>query len=183
MKFLVAYASTEGQTRKIARFVTDRLVSQGHTIELVTLKDAHDVELSRFDGAILAASVHASAYQRALTKFTSTHAARLEGMPTLFLSVSLAAAGHNADDWKGLDRIGEEMSKATGWTPGRTVQVAGAYKPSEYDLFRKFIMRRIMAAKAPEADPEADHEYTDWAALKEVLQSWTASVHSESAVA
>jgi menaquinone-dependent protoporphyrinogen oxidase len=43
-------------------------------------------------------------------------------------------------------------------------QVAGAYLPSKYDFFRRFIMRRIIAAKDPQADLDADKEYTDWTA-------------------
>ena len=35
MKILVVYATTEGQTRKVARHVFDRLAGAGHSVELL----------------------------------------------------------------------------------------------------------------------------------------------------
>ncbi|WP_397541464.1 flavodoxin domain-containing protein [Roseovarius salis] len=172
MKLLVGYATSEGQTRRIARHVADRLAGGGNVVELLNLSEAEDIELDRFDRVIIAASLHVGHYQRCVSEFAAARAETLNRMPTLFLSVSLAAAGHEADDWKALDRILAEFTEATGWTPGRVAQVAGAYAPSRYDVFRRFIMRRIIAAKDPGADPDADHEYTDWAALDAALDDW-----------
>jgi len=169
---MVAYATSEGQTRKIARRVADRIADNGQTVEMLGLSDADDIDLQRFDRVILAASVHGGQYQRALTDFASKNAALLRGKPTLFLSVSLSASGHDADDWLGLDRISQDFEQATGWKPGRIEQIAGAYRPSEYDIFRRFIMRRIIATKDPEADLAADKEYTDWQALDQVVSDW-----------
>lgn len=174
MKILIAYATGEGQTRRIARHVADRIFDAGHSVELVEAADAAETDLRRFDRAILAASVHVGHYQRSLTDFAAAKTGELRNLPTLFLSVSLAAAGHDAEDWKGLDRILQDFEDATGWTPGRTEQVAGAYRPSEYDIFRRFVMRRIIAAKDPAADLDADKEYTDWAALDQIIDDWLA---------
>lgn len=175
MKLLVAYASTDGQTRKICRVAADWLVDAGHMAELLPLADADDIDLTRFDAVLLAASVHGGRYQKALTEFCANRAAALSALPSLFLSVSLAAAGHEAEDWQGLEKILADFTSATGWSPDRVEQLAGAYKPSEYDVFRRFVMRRILVIKDPSADLSADIEYTDWAALKAVLADWPAS--------
>ena len=172
MAVLVSYATSEGQTRKIARRVADRLADSGQAVELLPLADADDIDLERFDRVILAASIHMGHYQRALTDFAAKHAEGLHARPTLFLSVSLAAAGHDADDWKGAERILEDLKAATGWTPGRVEQIAGAYRPSKYDMFRRFVMRRILAAKDPGADLDNDKEYTDWRALDTLTDSF-----------
>ncbi|MDR9482714.1 MAG: flavodoxin domain-containing protein, partial [Salibaculum sp.] len=92
-----------------------------------------------------------------------------------FLSVSLAAAGHEAEDWRVLDRIIDDFAEVTGWAPERVEQIAGAYRPSEYDLFKRFIMRRIIATKDPEADLDTDRDYTDWPALDALVDDWVAS--------
>ncbi len=172
MTVLIAYATTEGQTRKIARHVANRIADGGRAVELLGLADADDIDLARFDRVILAASVHAGNYQQNLSDFAAKHAGQLHKKPTLFLSVSLAAAGHDAEDWRGLDRILKDFEEATGWIPGRIEQVAGAYRPSQYDIFRRFIMRRIVAARDPDADLDADMEYTDWQALDTVTDDW-----------
>ncbi len=172
MKVLIAYASTEGQTRKIAQKLADHIVDGGRTVELLELANATRIDLQRFDCVILAASVHVGHYQRSLTNFAAERSKDLHAKPTLFLSVSLAAAGHEAEDWKTLDKIKEEFIEATGWTPSRVEQVAGAYLPSEYDIFRRFVMRRILALKNPEADLDADMEYTDWSSLFRMADDW-----------
>lgn len=174
MKLFLGYASTEGQTRKIMRHVADLLVDQGHSVELLPLADADGLNLDRFDRAILAASVHANHYQRALSDFAAAHDSWLSAHTTLFLSVSLAAAGHDAEDWLGLDRIVDDVTEATGWTPGQVAHIGGAYQPSKYDVVRQFVMRRIIAKKDPEVNPTADKEFTDWASLDATLNDWLA---------
>lgn len=172
MKLLIAYASTEGQTRKIARHVADRLADAGHGVELLALSDADDIDLHRFDRVILAASVHAGDYQPEIGNFVSERSAILNGRPSLFLSVSLSASGHEAEDWRGLEHILEDFLDTTGWEPGHVEHVAGAYRPGEYDIFRRFVMKRILATRDPEADPDIDHEYTDWPALDAAVDAW-----------
>ena len=165
MMILVGYATREGQSRKIARWVADRISARGESVELLSLADTEGLELERFQGAVLVASVHAGAYPAALGAFLDGHADALRACPALFLSVSLAAAGHDADDWKGLAEIVTDLRDATGWTPQRVEHIAGAYKPSHSDLVTRFIMRRIIAEKDPKADLATDHDYTDWGAL------------------
>ena len=172
MKVLIAYATSEGQTRKIARHAAHHLANSGHAVELLALSDATPDDLVHYDRIILAASVHVGHYQRVLTDFVHDARDILRDKRTLFLSVSLAAAGHDADDWQGLERILSDFSAATGWTSERTEQIAGAYLPSKYDMFRRFVMRRIIAQKDPEADLDKDIEYTDWDALVAVLDAW-----------
>lgn len=174
MKICITYASSEGQTRKIARHVADRLADTGHAVELLPMADAGDLDLARFDRLIAAASLHAGHYQKALAGFVTAQGAGLKGLPTLFLSVSLAAAGHDAEDWKALDNILAEMKEATDWSPSEVEQVAGAYKPSQYNIIERLVMRRIVAKKDPDADLDADREYTDWPALDAVVDGWLA---------
>lgn len=172
MKLFIGYATSEGQTRKIARHFADRAMEAGHSVELLALSDAESMDLSRFDGVVLAASIHAGHYQRSMTDFAEDHLGQLRNKPTLLLSVSLAAAGHDSEEWKGLSRILEDFAGALEWMPDRIEQVAGAYRPSQYDIFRRFIMRRIIALKTPDANLDEDVEYTDWAALDALCDDW-----------
>ncbi|MBU2992415.1 flavodoxin domain-containing protein [Octadecabacter sp. 1_MG-2023] len=172
MKVFIGYATTQGHSRKVAQWAADRFVDTGNTVELMSLVDADGLDLGRFDRAVFVASVHAGHYQASLTDFVSDSAKALKTVPSLFLSVSLAAGGHDSDDWRGLSRIVSDFEQATGWAPNEVAHIAGAYLPSEYDLFTKFIMRRIIAEKDPDAELGVDHEYTDWRGLSEVLDRW-----------
>ena len=172
MKLLIGYASKEGQTRKIARHIADLAFDTGHSIEIVALVDASDIEFGRFDAVLLAAPIHAGHYPKALSQFVSFYQDELQNIQSRFVSVSLAAAGHDAEEWRSLEHIADDFSQATGWTPSSTKHVAGAYMPSKYDILTKFIMRRIVSAKDPDASPGEDKEYTDWTDLNASINSW-----------
>lgn len=176
MYLIIAYATTDGQTRKIARFAADRLAASGHSVELLNVEDTEGVDLGRFDGAILAGSLHLGSYQKALGRFATAARAELALMPTLFLAVSLAAAGKDAEDWAGLRKCVANFETETGWTPGRLEHVAGAFRFSEYDFFRSWAMRRIADQKGETVEPGKDKEYTDWSALADVLDAWVAGL-------
>ncbi|MCR8725224.1 flavodoxin domain-containing protein [Frigidibacter sp. ROC022] len=179
MKLLIAYATTDGQTRKVARRAMDRLYEAGHSVELLNLADPAGVELGRFDAAILAGSMHIGGYQRELTDFVTDHSAELNRMPTLFLPVSLSAAGHNVSDWEGLgDRL-NQFIESTGWKPGRIEHVAGAFRFSAYDAFRGWAMRRIAAERDPTLKRGEDREYTDWPALEALVTDWAAGLKAK----
>lgn len=176
MYLLIAYATTDGQTRKIARYAADRLVRSGQSVELLDIKDADGLDLGRFDGAILAGSLHVGGYQKTLSEFACNRHADLANLPTLFLAVSLSAAGTDAEDWAGLRKCLAAFETDTGWTPGRVEHVAGAFKFSEYDVFRAWAMKRIADQKGQDIAPGADKEYTDWNALGRAVDAWTAGL-------
>jgi menaquinone-dependent protoporphyrinogen oxidase len=172
VKILIAYGTTEGHTRKIARFCADTLVGSGHSVELISTLDAVDLDLSRFDGAVLAGSIHVGHFQASLVEFATERHADLAALSTLFLSVSLSAAGNEAEDWAGLEKCIERFVGATGWTPDMVKHVAGAFRFAEYDFFRYWAMRWIAAQKGEVVDPKSDKEYTDWDNLKSAVLDW-----------
>lgn len=176
MKIAIIYATTEGQTRKIARFCADRLTDSGVSTELVTAEDTGDLDLRRLAGVILAGSVHIGRYQGALVGYARARADALEKVPSLFLSVSLAAAGDDPEDWQGLRDVVEKFTDDTGWHPARVEHVAGAFRFSDYDFFRSWAMRWIAAQKGEAVDPHKDKEYTDWSTLGAVLDDWLESL-------
>lgn len=174
MKIAIIYATTEGQTRKIARFCADHLADAGDSVELIQAADAGGIDLSRFDGAILAASIHIMRYQKELLDFAKARAEALAKLRTLFLSVSLTAASDAPEDRESLAECVAEFSARTGWTPGQVAHVAGAFKFTEYDFFRSWAMRWIAAQRGQKVRPDEDREYTDWDALRATLDAWRA---------
>jgi menaquinone-dependent protoporphyrinogen oxidase len=174
MKILICYATTEGQTRKIARFCSDLLFARGHNVEMLNVRDAESLDLAGFDAAIFAGSVHLGHLQRELVVFAETHAREMSGLPTKLLVVSLAAAGGEKSEIDDLDMMIKSFSHETGWKPDAVHHVAGAFRFTEYDFFRSWAMRWIAAQKGQKVDPHANREYTDWAALATILEGWPA---------
>jgi len=172
MKLMIGYTTKEGQTRKVARHIADLVADNGNAVELISLKDADDIDLNRFDAVFLAAPIHAGGYPKALGTYVADNVPLRSHKQTAFISVSLAAAGHDSNEWRSLDQMARDLASATGWTPTSIKHVAGAYKPSKYDILTGFIMRRIISAKDPEAKPGADKEYTDWVELDAWITGW-----------
>ncbi len=173
MNILICYASTEGQTRKIAKFCAACLQARAHTCTVMHADDETDLEIKYFDAAILAGSVHIGHLQEPLAKFARTHAGHLNSIPTLFLQVSLAAAGQEASDHAELAQISRQFCEDAGWVPGETHQIAGAFRFTEYDFFKSLAMRFIAASRGQKVDPHKDTEFTDWPALSEIVRTWS----------
>ena len=173
MRVLIVYASTEGQTQKICIFAFHRLTGRGHSVALVSADASQGIDPDGFDAAILAASIHAGRYQKPLIEFATRHAIALNEMKSLFLSVSLAAAGEDETEWADLERIASGFSTDTGWSPSRVEHVAGAFRFGEYDFFKAWAMRWIESQKDSDVRPGTDKEYTDWLALEAILDEWS----------
>jgi len=165
MKILCVYSTTEGQTAKIMEFVARRLRFAGDDVTLLEAASAGTLDVTGFDGAILAASVHVGMYQKPLLAFARAHADWLQRVPSAFLSVSLAAASSDSEELKSLETITEGFRAHTGWTNAEIHHVAGAFRFTGYDFFKSWLMRVVAWEKGVKATPGQDLELTDWPAL------------------
>src|SRR5690606_9112113 len=95
LRFLIAYASREGQTDKIAHHIAHRLENDGALIRLIDLK-ARETEAGAddYDAMIIAGSVHVGRFDPALSSFVMRHGEALRRCPSAFLPVRLSAASH-----------------------------------------------------------------------------------------
>lgn len=175
MKILIYYATTEGQTRKIAEFAAKQMSG-----DEVTIVDATNVpaalDLDRFDAAFLAASLHMHKYQSALVQFARDHHSKLNEIPSLFIAVSLAAAGDDPEDRKGLAACEEKFKAETEWTPKQVLDVAGAFRFTKYDFFKGWVMRRIAKEKKVKVNPHEDLELTDWDKLARDIKAFRTQI-------
>jgi menaquinone-dependent protoporphyrinogen oxidase len=167
MKLLIVYGTTEGQTRKIAEYLRTEAEKAGVQAALCDATCA-PIAPDGYDGVIIASSVHMHKYQTSVEHYIMANLGTLNDMPTAFCSVSLTAAGDDAESWKELEELTARFLIETGWKPTMIQQVAGALRFTQYDFFKKFIMRMI-AKKAGEKDPSGDKEYTDWSKLNSFL--------------
>lgn len=56
-KFLIVYATEEGQTKKISEFMKNEITSLGHVVELYNCRDIYDLIISDdYDGVIVGGS-------------------------------------------------------------------------------------------------------------------------------
>ncbi len=168
MKILIIYATTEGQTRKIARFMEDVLQESGHQ---VMIADATDEPPSPagYDMAIIGASIHMQRYQNAIKHYIAEHVELLNAMPSAFYSVCLAIVSDIEDNREEAEEIAEDFIEYLRWQPIAIEHIAGALQYSKYDYFKKLVMRMIAKKQNRDTDTSQDYEYTDWAAVRDFV--------------
>jgi menaquinone-dependent protoporphyrinogen oxidase len=174
MKILLVYASTEGQTQKVAGFVADRLSKMDHRAQVVNATDAAAATLDpkQFDAVIIAGSVHAGHYQASILHFVKRNLPAIDSRPNAFLSVSLAAASDDKDDIDGIRHCVDAFIEQTGWRPKRIHHVAGAFRYTSYDFLKRWAMKYIAHRKGAPTDTRRDYELTDWADLARFVDSF-----------
>lgn len=161
MKLLILYGTTEGQTRKIARFIEDEVEQMGWSATICNLTE-EVVYPKGFDAVVIASSIHMGKYQTAVADYAIRNAVELNKMPTAFISVSLTAAGDDEESWKELHEITDHFLRHCEWRPARTLQAAGALKYTQYDWLKKTLLRMIAKNAGGSTDTTQDHEYTNW---------------------
>lgn len=183
MNLLLLYATSQGQTGKIMQYLNQRLSCSGHETAMVEAGSNAVPDVADFDACIIAASVHAGQFQKALVKAVREQASALSTRSTLFLSVSLTAAGNDPAEHAELDRQVRAFVDETGLKNPTVAHVAGALRFSEYGFFEYWAMRWIARRKQKQTGEFAgidvtgkeDIEFTDWNKLNELVDNWLAS--------
>jgi len=183
----VFYATREGQTRRIAEYVATALRQRGLAVDVqdVGRGTPPDLDLARYCGAIVAASIHMGKHEREMVEFVKTYRNALERMPAVFLSVSLSQAaveGSGATSPRKsraaaeVEKTIERFLRTTRWRPSHAHPVAGALLYRQYGPGLRLLMRFISKVVGASTDTSRDHEYTDWNALSRFADEMAADV-------
>ncbi len=171
MRVFIAYATTEGQTGKIAKVIAEQVRGMGHEVKVFdTAGLLGEDRPEAFDKVIVAGSVHEKRHQESVEIFAIANRRKIADKPTMFISVSLAAAFENG--LKEAQSYVDSFLEETNWSPGQTLLVAGAVRHGEYGYYREQFMQHVVLEDSGLSDPDADHELTDWDALAKDIESF-----------
>jgi menaquinone-dependent protoporphyrinogen oxidase len=168
--FLVIYGTTDGQTAKIADALARDLRSLGATVDVVDAASSPPSPAG-YRATVVAASVHAGGYQSAVVRWLQRHRALLSDRPAAFVSVCLGVLQHDAAVDVELEAIMSRLFAKTAWTPRIRKIVAGALPYTRYNLFKRWMMRRIVRKAGGDTDTTRDYEYTDWSDLADFART------------
>lgn len=174
-RFLVLYATREGQTAKVAERIAGHLTAAGAEVSLVDAANtltADALELERFDRLVFGASMHAGGLEKELVDFVNgcEEAIRRQAR-SLFVVLLSAAAKDPAlrEEWLGDARNKIESQLRV---PFEHVEmIAGALRYSKYPLPLRWMMRRIARKAGGDTDTGRDYEYTDWEQVQRYAQA------------
>ena len=179
----VLYATTEGQTRRIAERLAHHLRERGLDATAIAIDspEASAIAWDRVQGVCLGASLHLQRHQAAALEFVKAHHAELSARPSLFYSVSLSAASKILDERLAAERLAADLPRKAGWEPSRIASVAGRLAYTRYGRLTRWFMRRIARKEGASVDMTRDHEYTDWAQVAALADELAAAIRTREA--
>jgi menaquinone-dependent protoporphyrinogen oxidase len=179
-RIAVVFGTTDGQTAKIARYLTEVLRSEGHAVSVWdTRATVPAAALVGEDAAVIAGSVRMGKFQRALVAFARERRGELARIPTVFLPVSLSAARSTSAARREVRKTIARFIDETGFGPGAIEPVAGALAYSRYGFWTRLAMILISKMSGGDTDTSRDYEYTDWAAVAEIARRFGARVREQ----
>jgi menaquinone-dependent protoporphyrinogen oxidase len=174
----VFYATSEGQTRRIAEALVAALRDLGVDSEPIDVATsaAADYRWDRARAVVVAASLHAGKHQRTAEAFVRRSLVELNARPSLFISVSLAICSAIAKDADAARAIARQFPEDLGWKAGQVACVGGRLAYTKYGFLTRFLMRRIAAKSGGSTDTSRDHELTDWAQVRRLARDLAAQL-------
>jgi len=174
----VFYATTEGQTRRIAEALATHLGEAGIGSQAIDVTAAQATAFSwpRARAVVLAASVHGGKHQREAESFVRAHLNAFNGRPSVFVSVSLSICSVVTSEVDAARATADRFPTQVGWKAGRVVCVAGRLAYTQYGWLKRFIMRRIAARSGGSTDTTRDHELTDWSQVRAIAADLAADI-------
>ena len=157
---LVLYSSVEGHTERIAHRIAEVLRSRGHAVDLAPA--GGKIDLSRYAGVIVGASVHYGRHPAWLAELLRDNAASLGRRKTAFFSVSLGAKA----------RYATKFLRCAAWQPQLTAVFAGALQYSKYGPVKRRVVQAFAAIGGHDTDASRDYDYTDWQAVERFSEAF-----------
>jgi len=169
-KILIGYGTTEGQTARIAAYIAEVIGGPGIEAQTRDLKQCEDAGLDGYDAVIVGGSIHMGEHEDYIVDFVRKNRLKLEGVPSAFFSVSLAAHGDMANAEAYLAKFEQE----TGWKPAQVRLFGGALLYRRYGFLKRLMMKKIVSDKPGglSTDTSRDHVYTDWEEVKRFAEAF-----------
>lgn len=181
-RVVVAFASREGQTEKIARHIALGLERRGYAVRLIDLASGEtEAGADDCEGAIVLTSIHRGRYEQVLSSFLMRHGPALRQCPSAFVSVSLSAAAVDPKERVALDEIAQGFLHDVGWHPDVILHAAGAIHERDLGLIERYAVHRYVDEKHLALDQSGDTEFTDWHEVDSFIRTFADMVARASA--
>jgi menaquinone-dependent protoporphyrinogen oxidase len=162
-RILVLHASKNGQTRKIATRLAERLRRIGNVVYLYDAEHPPTPELlAKIDAVLIGSWVRGGQHMPPVRRFVMQHHELLSRVPSALFSVGLLQLSTRE---KSRRRAAENVTlflNATHWRPRLAVMFGGAIPYSHFGWLSRHIEHMIWMREGLETDIAEDREYTRW---------------------
>lgn len=172
-RIVVAYASKDGQTRKIAEGVAEHIRERGN--DAVVVDAARTQTLDHVDAVIVAAPVRYGKHLAPAEDFVRKNRSILAAVPSGFLSVSMTVTYDPAAAAK----TTAEFMARTAWKPTLVEDVGGALRYRDYGFLTRMLVLAIAKSHGEPTDTSRNHELTDWAKLDRFVDRFLSKLPRE----
>jgi menaquinone-dependent protoporphyrinogen oxidase len=173
-RYVVVYASREGQTRSVAERVAEELRAQAHDADAFDHRAAEaEAAVAHADAVVLAGSVHMGRIHDGLARFSERCAVPLSGRPSALIVVCLTASKHGPEAEATMQGYVAAFLRATTWKPDVVEFVAGALRPSRLGFLRRTLVTFLSRQEGRPVPPEGV-EFTDWEAVQRFARTLSA---------
>jgi len=171
MNILIVFATMEGQTEKIAKFITEVANRNGHHATTLACENmSKDFNTEAYDAVIIGGPIHMGKYPGCLRKFVTTHLDWINQIPSAMFTVCMAIESKNEKDRDIATSYGQKFSQNARWQPKLLGTFAGAVKYTQYGFITRIVMRSIAKKEGRDTDTSQDYEYTDWNKVTEFTE-------------
>ena len=137
-KLLVAYGTSFGQTARIAGRMRELLIAEGFNVTLRELEMSTEIDVDRFDGILIGASIIHGHHQRAVERFARRHRNTLNRVPSAFFSVSGSAASADPRERDTARSLMGSFLASVEWYPDLETTFGGGFS-EHYRIGRRAI--------------------------------------------
>ncbi len=162
---LVALHSSEGQTAKIADFLSDKLRAKGAVVDVRPVESAPSP--AGFTAVVLGDSIHMSRHSEELLQYLGLYADDLKATPSALFQVSLTSIDTDLEHADKAHTLVRQLLEETGFAPDAVGLFAGALAYTSYGWLKRRMVRAIAKKSGLDTDTSHDHEYTDWDAVEQ----------------
>ena len=163
---LIAYSTTDGQTRKICQRIQKTIEVNNRTLScrLLPLSQVTSIDLEAADKIIIGASIHYGKHAPEVYAFTEQYKQQLDSKVNAFFSVNLVA--RKAEKCQpDTNPYLVKFLKQIDWQPQNLAAFAGMVDYPKYKFWDRQMIRLIMWMTKGPTNSDAVIEYTNWQAV------------------
>lgn len=174
---LIAYAESDGVTRRIAGHVAESFAARDFETSIVDIATIEAyLELENYSGIVVLAVLHRGHHERAAVDLVKAHREALADVPAAFLSLNVEELDAEPVVTTSLiraqvaPRVPAQMDRfftEAEWPSTYSRPVAGAIVYSRYGWLVKWALRR-----SPRADATREKDFSDWEKLDDFVDEF-----------